>query len=136
MLSTGYCSSAQEPEQPTAPAKVAGWKDTYSDGVHSVAELFLRKRESSHNDRVGVEVIDIIKPQAGAEGYAGMRKVVLRFYSAADKRTLCESTFTEGGTSMGNGPPYAHCGPDLGLSAISVYAINTKDNWVWFDLRK
>ena len=136
ILSTGYCSSAQEREQPTAPAKVTGWKDIYSDGVHSIAELLLGKGDSSHNDKIGVEVMDIIKPQTGAEGYAGMKKVVLRFYSAVDKRTLCEATFTEGGTALGNGPPYPHCKPEVGLSAISVNAINTKDNWVWFDLRK
>lgn len=136
ILSTGNCSSAQRPEQPTAPTKVAGWKETNSHGVHSVGELLLHKDDSTHNDNIGVEVIDIIKPQDEAEGYAGMRKVVLRFYRAADKRTLCEATFTEGGTTMGNGPPYPHCKPDVGLSAISVNAINTTDNWVWFDLRK
>ena len=128
ILSTGYCSSAQEQEQPTAPNKVAGWKDIYSDGVHSIAESLLRKGDSSHSDKIGVEVMDIIKPQTGAEGYAGMKKVVLRFYSAVDKRTLCEATFTEGGTALGNGPPYPHCKPEVGLSAISVNAINAKDN--------
>ena len=136
ILFSGYCSAAQQEQQPKRPDKVAGWKETYSDGVHSVAELCLRKGESSHNDKIGVQVVDVIKPQARAEGYAGMKKVKLRFYSAVDQRTLCETTFTEGGTAIGNGPPYPHCGPDMELSAISVNAINTEDNWVWFDLRK
>jgi len=137
ILYSGFCSSAQENEkQPGPPEKVAGWKDTYFSGVHSIGELFLHKGESSDNGNIGVEVVDVVKPQPGAEGYAGMRKVVLRFYQAADKRTICEATFTEGGTAIGNGPPYPHCKPDLGLSAISVNAINTRDNWVWFDLRK
>jgi hypothetical protein len=136
ILYSGFCSSAQERDQPTAPEKVAGWKDTYSAGIHSIGELFLHKGSLSDNGSIGVEVVDVVKPQAGAEGYAGMPKVVLRFYRPADKQIICEATFTEGGTSMGNGPPYPHCKPDVGLSAISVNAINTKENWVWFDLRK
>lgn len=136
ILSSGFCWSSQEREQPVAPKKVSGWKDTYSSGVHSIGELYLHKGTSSDNGNLGVEVIDVVKPQAGAEGYAGMPKVILRFYRAADKRTLCEATFTEGGTSIGDGPPYPHCKPDLGLSAVSVNAINTKENWVWIDLRK
>jgi hypothetical protein len=136
IFSSSYCSSAQERKQTTAPKKVAGWKETYSGGVHSVGELLLKKGESSDNGKLGVEVVDIETPPADAEGYAGLPKVVLRFYDPADKRTLCEATFTEGGTVMGSGPPYPHCKPDVGLSALSINSINTKDNWVWLDLRK
>jgi len=115
---------------------VSGWKDTYSSGVHSIGELYLHKGTSSDNGNLGVEVIDVVKPQAGAEGYAGMPKVILRFYRAADKRTLCEATFTEGGTSIGTGHPTLTVSRILVYLAISVNAINTKDNWVWIDLRK
>jgi len=136
LMLSGACCSAQEREQPGPPKKVQGWKDSYSGGVHSIGELLLHKGDSSDNGRIGVKVLDIIIPRSGAEGYAGMPKVVLRFYRPSDKQTLCEATFTEGGTVMGTGPPYPHCKPEVGLSAISVNAINTKDLWVWFDLRK
>ena len=132
----GGCCSSQERRQPDPPKKVEGWKDSYFGGVHSVVELLLHKGESSDNGKLGVKVIDIVAPQPGAEGYAGEPKVVLQFYRPSDKQILCEATFAEGGTVIGTGPPYPHCTADVGLSAISVSAINTKDNWVWFDLRK
>jgi hypothetical protein len=136
LILPGACCSPQEREQPHPPEKVAGWKDSYSGGVHSVGELFLRKGDSSDNGKIGVKVIDVVVPQPGSEGYASMPKVVLQFYKPSDKQVLCEATFTEGGTFMGAGPPYPHCKPEVGLAAISVNAINTKDKWVWFDLRK
>ncbi len=136
ILSTGCCSP-QERKEAVRPEKVEGWKDSYFGGVRSIAELVLRKGESSHNGELGVKVIDIIAPTPCSDGYAGMAKVVLSFYRPSDKKALCdEAIFTEGGTSMGTGPPYPHCTPEVGLSAISVNSINTKDGWVWFDLRK
>lgn len=137
LILPGACERAQEREQPRPPAKkVRGWKDSYFGGVHSIGELFLHKGDSSDNGRIGVNVLDVIAPLPDAEGYAGMSKVVLQFYKPSDKQVLCEAIFTEGGTLMGVGPPYPHCKPEVGLTAISINAINTKDNWVWFDLRK
>ena len=131
------CCSPQERVEPVRPDKVEGWKDSYFSGVHSIAELVLTKGESSDNGELGVKVVDIIQPKPCSEGYAAMPKVVLSFYRPSDKKVLCEEAiFTEGGTLMGTGPPYPHCAPEVGLSAISVTAINTKEGWVWFDLRK
>lgn len=131
------CCSPQERTQPARPAKVAGWKDVSVNGAHSIGEFVLGQGESTDNGELGVKVVDIIPPKACSEGYAAMPKVMLSFYRPSDGKVLCdEAIFTEGGTSMGNGPPYPHCKPDVGLSAISVNAINTQDKWVWFDLRK
>src|ERR1700752_5223329 len=121
------CCSPQARVQPARPAKVAGWKDVNFSGVHSIGEFVLSKGESTDNGEIGVKVVDIIPPKPCSEGYAAMPKVVLSFYRASDGKVLCdEAIFTEGGTSMGTGPPYPHCKPDVGLSAISVNAINTK----------
>jgi hypothetical protein len=136
ILFVGCCSPQARVEQ-VRPQKVDGWQDTYFSGVHSIAELVLSKGESSDNGELGVKVLDIIPPKPCSDGYAGMPKVVLSFYRPSDKTVLCdEAIFTEGGTSMGTGPPYPHCTPEVGLSAISVKAINAKEGWVWFDLRK
>jgi hypothetical protein len=135
VFSSGCCLS-QEPSQTVRPDKVEGWKDSYFSGVHSIAELVLSTGESSDNGELGVKVIEIISPEPCAEGYAAMPKAVLSFYRASDKHVLCEATFTSGGTFLGNGPPYSHCTPEVSLSAISIKAINTKEGWVWFDLRK
>jgi hypothetical protein len=136
ILSVGCCSP-QERAQQARPEKVDGWKDSYFSGVHSIGEFVLSKGESTDNGELGVKVVDIIAPKPCSDGYAGMPKVVLSFYRPSDKKVLCEEAiFTEGGTLMGTGPPYPHCTSEVGLSAISVKAINTKDNWAWFDLRK
>ena len=131
------CCSPQEQAQPARPEKVSGWKEVQESGFVIVGTFVLSKGESTDNGKLGVKVVDIIPPKACSEGYAAMPKVVLSFYRPSDGKVLCdEAIFTEGGTLMGTGPPYPHCKPDVGLSAISVNAINTKDNWVWFDLRK
>jgi len=131
------CCSPQARVEPVRPQKVDGWQDTYFSGVHSIAELVLSKGESSDNGELGVKVVDIIAPKPCSEGYASEPKAVLQFYRPSDKKVLCEEAiFAEGGTSMGTGPPYPHCTPEVGLTAISVKAINAKEGWVWFDLRK
>lgn len=136
MLQGGCCAAPQRVEQ-TRPDKVRGWQEIRDGTVVSIGMFVLKKGESSDNGELGVKVIDIIAPKPCADGYAGMSKVVLSFYRPSDKKVLCdEAIFTEGGTSMGTGPPYPHCTPEVGLSAISVNAINSKEDWVWFDLRK
>ena len=131
------CCSPQERVQPVRPEKVRGWKEIRDGTVVSIGMFVLNKGESTDNGELGVKVVDIIAPKPCSEGYASEPKVVLQFYRPSDGKVLCdEAIFGEGGTFMGTGPPYPHCKPDLGLSAISVNAINTKDNWVWFDLRK
>jgi len=131
------CCSPQERVQPARPEKVAGWKVIHDGTVVIIGTFVMNKGESTDNGELGVKVVDIIPPKPCSEGYAAMPKVVLSFYRPSDGKVLCdEAIFTEGGTSMGTGPPYPHCKPDVGLTAISVNAINTKDNWVWFDLRK
>src|SRR5438128_2291293 len=114
---SGGCHLSQERDQPSPPKKVQGWKDSYFGGVHSIAELYLHKNESSNIDTIGVRVLDIIAAEPGAEGYAGTPKVKLQFYRPSDKTVLCEATFTEGGTVIGEGPPYPYCKPEVGLSA-------------------
>ncbi len=134
-LSISCCSSQQLP-QPVRPEKVRGWGDVQGNGFTSIGMFVLNKGESTDNGELGIKIIDIISPQPCAEGgsYAGMPKVILGFYRPSDRRLLCEATFTPGGTLLGNGPPY--CSSEVGLSAISVNAINTEEGWVWFDLRK
>jgi len=130
------CCSPQERAQPARPEKVDGWKDSYFSGVHSVGEFVLSKGESTEKGQLGIKVIDIIPPKPCSEGYAAEPKVVLTFYRPSDGKVVCEATFAPGGTVLGEGPPYPYCTSEIGLSAIYVNAINTKDNWAWFDLRK
>ncbi len=133
----GACCVPRQRVEQARPEKVRGWQELRDGTVVSIGMFVMKKGESTDNGELGVRVIDIIAPTSCAEGYAGMPKVVLSFYRPSDKKVLCEGAiFTEGGTSMGTGPPFPHCSPDVGVSAISVNAINAKEGWVWFDLRK
>jgi hypothetical protein len=135
MFAASCCS--QQRVQPTRPEKVRGWNESKNGDVVSVGAFVLKKGESTDNGELGVRVEEIIAPTPCAEGYAGTPRVVLKFYRPSDNKVFCDhAEFGEGGTSIGNGPPYPHCTPEVGLSAISVNSINTQENWVSFDLRK
>ena len=131
------CCSAKLPEPPH-PGPVAGWKESREGGVHTVGILVLKKGESSDNGKIGVRVVDIIAgdPCAGYGTLQSIPRVKLQFYQPSQQRLICEELLTAGsGTSLIAGP----CGEkiaDLGVTAISINAVNATEGWVWFELRK
>jgi hypothetical protein len=131
------CCSAKAPE-PSHPGQVAGWKESEAGGVQTVAILVLKKGESSDNGKIGVRVVDIIAgdPCAAHGTLQSIPRVKMQFYQAPQQRMMCEELLTSGsGTSLVAGL----CGEkiaDLGVTAISVNAINATEGWVWFELRK
>lgn len=135
-LMRGCCSS--KPPEPTHPGPVAGWKESQEGGVHTVGTLVLKKGESSDNGKIGVRVVDIIAadPCAGYGTLKSIPRVRMQFYQAPQQKMICEELLTAGsGTSLVAGP----CGEkiaDLGVTAISVNAINATEGWVWFELRQ
>jgi len=131
------CCSAKLPE-PAHPGAVAGWKESQEGGVHTVGALVLKKGESSDNGKIGVRVVDIIAADPCAEygTLQSLPRVKIQFYQTPQQTVICEELLTGGsGTSLIAGP----CGEkiaDLGVTAISVNAINATEGWVWFELRK
>ncbi len=131
------CCSTKAPEPPH-PGPVAGWEESREGGVHTVGILVLKKGESSDNGKIGVKVVDIIAadPCAGYGPLQSIPRVNMQFYQAPQQTLICEELLTAGsGTSLIAGP----CGEkiaDLGVTAISVNAINATEGWVWFELRK
>src|SRR6266478_5483202 len=131
------CCSAKLPE-PAHPGPVAGWKETQEGGVHTVGTLVLKRGESSDNGKVGVRVIDIIAADPCAEygTLQSLPRVKIQFYQAPQQTVICDELLTAGSrTSLIAGP----CGEKiavLGVTAISVNAINATEGWVWFELRK
>ena len=131
------CCSSKLPE-PAHPGSVAGWKESHEGGVNTVGILVLKKGESSDNGKVGVRVLDIIAGDSCA-GYGTLMRiprVKMQFYQPSRQAVICEETLTAGsGTLLGA----VSCGQriaDLGISAISINAINATEGWVWFELRK
>lgn len=130
------CRSSQELTQPARPDKTLGWTETAGNGYVSIGIFVLNKGQTTEKGNLGIQVLDIVKPESRSEGYAALPKAVLRFYRPEDGKTICEATFTKGGSVLGEGPPYPYCTPELGLSGIQINAINTQEGWVWFELRK
>jgi hypothetical protein len=128
------CMLPQKRPQPNPPDNVRGWKEVEFSGVHSVAELLLKKGGASDNGSIGVEVLDIIPPDRCAEtnSYLGRARAVLKFYRPSDRMKLCEATFIQGGSRLDS----PTCDRDLGMAVIYINAINADEGWLWFDLRK
>jgi hypothetical protein len=135
-LVRGCCSAKFQ--EPAHPGAVAGWKESQDGGVHTVGTFVLKKGESSENGKIGVKVIDIMAADPCAEHgtLQSLPRVKMQFYQAPQQTVICEELLTAGsGTSLIAGP----CGEKiagLGVTAISVNAINATEGWVWFELRK
>jgi hypothetical protein len=59
-------------------------------------------------------------------------KAKLQFYRVSDQAILCESICPRGGMTLAP----SICEGDLEWSGIEIIDINSKDNWIVFDLRK
>jgi hypothetical protein len=131
------CCSSKQPE-PAHPGSVAGWKESHEGSVQTVGMLVLKKSESSDNGTVGVRVVDIVAGDscAGHGTLQSIPRVKMQFYQPSQQKVICEEILTAGsGTSL----VATSCGEriaDLGVTAISINAINATEGWVWFELRK
>ena len=130
---SGISCCPPERTQPVRPDKVKGWTLFEVNGVHFVGELVLSKGESSDNGKIGVTVVDIIPPdRCGHPGtYHGSPRVVLRFFRPDDRQALCD--FTAVGDNKNS---VLDCDTPIGISVVGVIAINTKEAWIYFDLRE
>jgi hypothetical protein len=122
-------------DQPLPPAHVRGWVEENKGGVHSLAEILLKEGESSENGTLGVTVISISRElkSVGVFDHPPPPEATLRFYRVSDKEPLQDVTVWTGGRAV-NKPPLP--GPDFGIHFIYVNQINTRDRWIWFDLRR
>ena len=97
----------------------------------------LKKGEAVENDRFKVELIKTIAPIRCAEPFAEndlIPRAVLRLYKADNKQPILNVEVTKGATSRLIN--YNFLVNDYGVGTIFVREINTKDEWVWFELWK
>ena len=137
LLLSGSCCIPAEQTQPKYPIKVEGWKDEYIGGVHFLGTFVLKKGEATDNGKIGIRLVDIKSPDWCAEpsSYLAKPKAVLKFFNPSDQTTLCEYPFIGGSTQLFGDTV---CGPGItkaGVRVIQINAINTKEAWVYFDLR-
>lgn len=131
----GGCCTPQEQAQPTRPEQVRGWKEDFSSGVHSVADLVLSEGESIDNGKIGIKVVSISKHITCVKPYSEpiIPETVLRFYSVSDQQVLLETSFRMGGANLARFPI---SNATYNIGTVYINAINTKDRWVWLDLRE
>jgi hypothetical protein len=134
-VSSMGCTYKQKP-LPARPEDVSGWKDEAFDGVHSLAELVLDEGKSSESGQMGIEVVSIspYETRASPLDHPNPPDAVLRFYRVSDHQLIQDMTVSPGGRNLKEGTPISE--PPFGINGIYVNAINTKERWVWFDLRR
>ena len=129
LLTVGCCLPWEQPQQ-RHPGAVPGWERSRIHTVQILGTFVLKKGESTESAKLGVEVVEISPLVTCLRMFQEppMRAAVLRFYDPAGRRVLCETSVREGGGGL-------QCGNGAHLPGIYVNAINTKEGWVWFDLR-
>lgn len=129
---SGCCNNTYV-EQPIYPSDVPGWREIrFSNGVHSIGVLVLRKSESSNNGQVGITIVDVIPPNRCAEpgSWQGEPRVILKLFNPSNPSDACQTTMGSGGHSVLS----SACGSAFGLGVINIIGINSNDRWVHLEL--
>ena len=117
-----------EPERPT---KVHGWQP-FSVSTYTVqGDFVLNKGESVNDGRVGITVVDIFSGTCHLFHEPTYPTARLRFFRVSDRSVICEIVF-QGGSSN-RLAAIDGCG-SLKWDFIGVTGVNSKDNWVSFNL--
>lgn len=132
-LSSMGCTTYRQENLPARPEQVRAWKEKVFDGVHSMAELVLDAGKSSESSELGVEVVSIspYETSGGIFDHPTGPTAVLRFYRVSDRRVVLERSMSTGGANLVESPL-----SEFGINGIYINGINTKERWVWFDLRR
>jgi len=130
---TGCTRTYRQHNLPARPEQVRGWKEKVFDGVHSMAELVLDEGQSSEGSELGVEVVSIssYETRGGVFDHPTGPTAVLRFYRVSDHKVIQERAESSGGANL-----WESALSEYGIKGIYVNAINTKERWIWFDLRR
>jgi hypothetical protein len=136
LLTSGCCQLfSKEDPQPARPNVTSTWTEqTDSFGVRTIGFFVMNKGEAIDNGRLGVKVIDVLPMECECMSCEPTYpRVKIAFYRPSDNKVLCEGDFFKGSASL---EITAKCDPGMGISHLAINAINTKDKWVSFDLRK
>jgi hypothetical protein len=132
-VSSGSCTRIYRQENlPNRPKSVKGWKVEAFDGVTSMAQLLLDEGQSSEDEKIGVAVVSIspYETRGGLFDHPTGPTAVLRFYRVSDHMVIQQRAESTGGSTFSESAL-----SEYGINAIYVDAINTKERWVWFELR-
>lgn len=131
---SGCCQlDSTQNKQPSRPNVKSTWSERTDFGVTSIGFFVMNKGESIENGKLGVRVIDIIPKECRCMMCEPtFPRAIIAFYRPSDGKILCQGEF-QGTADL---VVMAKCDPAVGISHIAINAINTKEKWVSFDLRK
>jgi hypothetical protein len=133
LLMVGCCKDAHF--TPERPATVRGWHEFDRHGIHGIGEFLLTKGESVENGSFGVELVKTIVRMKCSDAFAEndiIPRAVLRFYKVPGRQTILELEVISGSTELLAN--YNFPVPEYGVDSVHVREINTKDEWIWFEL--
>jgi hypothetical protein len=138
LLSTGCCQLgylSQMKEDSARPNIKPNWNEKSGNGFIGV--FVLGKGKSIDNGQLGVKVVNFTPSKCRSfwSEYPDSPQVTLQFYRPADHQVLCEVTLP-GPMSNSSIDKEDMCGTKTGFSVVGIDGMNTKDEWVSFDLRK
>ena len=115
------------------PNQIRGWQEFGHGPTKSVGEFVVKKGEAIDNHNVAIEVLGITQGRScfGTESTGPSAR--LRFSKVADRQTILEIDLTAGNTRLISFN--RSLVEEYGLDTISIRGINTKEGWVWFELR-
>ena len=124
------CCQPVARKQPVFPGKYEVWQEIHQEGFSILGNFVLNEKESTDNGIIGVrllkvELLECMSPFAEPPQAA----VVFQLYDGRSQHVLCEKRFVGGGGDF-------DCSPDSKIYSVQLAAINTKDKWVSFDLRR
>jgi len=137
LLFMSACGCVEVPSTPDPPTTVRGWQEFDEQGIHAIGEFLLRKHQSIENDKFGVELVETITPKRCSDPWAEddvTPRVVMRFYEVPGKRVILETKIRKQANLRLIDVDFPSA--RYGVGAISVRDINTRDEWVWFELWK
>jgi hypothetical protein len=118
-----------EPERPTY---AQGWQQRDVGAVSIKGQFVLNKGQSVNDGTVGIRVVDIRAGSCAPFREPEYPSTKVQFFSVPDQRILCEDVFRVGGSRL---DVIEGCGKSLPRGVLGISGINSKDNWVAFDLR-
>ena len=133
VLTFGGClrSWTKEFNEPERPTYAQSWQQHSVGAVTIKGQFVLDKGQSVDDGTIGIKVLDIRAGSCGLFREPEYPSTKVQFFSVPDHRILCEDVFRVGGSRL---DVLDGC-KNLKWNVLGVSGINSKDNWVAFDLR-
>ena len=131
--SSACCSYMGKLNDPERPSNVRRWEEFHVGSVTIKGDFVLKKGESTDNGKIGIRIVQIYEGECQPFSEPQYPKAKIQFYRVSDNSIICEPTLRIGNSGLNYGDV---CGTGFEWTTISITAINSREDWVAFDLRE